>query len=171
MMIEKHYGKPMDIEWALDEDNGKLFIVQARAETVQSRKNPNEIEEYVLTQEGSIITKGTRVGNKIGAGKARRIMSLSDIGNFKDGDVLVTEMTDQTGLKSCVERVRSLRIRVDVHVMPQSFLENWGIPCVVGTANATQKIEDGDDVTVNCAGGNEGIVYKGILKFDIKRPT
>ncbi len=169
MMIEKHYGKPMDIEWALDEDNGKLFIVQARAETVQSRKNPNEIEEYVLTQEGSIITKGTRVGNKIGAGKARRIMSLSDIGNFKDGDVLVTEMTDPDWVE-IMRRASAIVTDKGGRTCHAAIVSReLGIPCVVGTANATQKIEDGDDVTVNCAGGNEGIVYKGILKFDIKK--
>src|SRR5665647_2962061 len=94
MEIEKHYGKPMDIEWALDEDDDKLYIVQARPETVQSRKDTNVIEEYKLLEEGKVIAKGTSVGSKIATGKASRIMSITDISTFKEGDVLVTEMTD-----------------------------------------------------------------------------
>ncbi len=169
MMIEKHYAKPMDIEWALDEDNGKLYIVQARAETVQSRKNPNEIEEYVLEGTGPVITKGTRVGNKIGAGKARKIMSLSDIGNFKDGDVLVTEMTDPDWVE-IMRRASAIVTDKGGRTCHAAIVSReLGIPCVVGTADATQKIADGTDVTVNCASGSEGIVYSGILKFAVRK--
>jgi pyruvate,water dikinase len=167
--IQEHYGKPMDIEWALDEDDGKLYIVQARAETVQSRKNPNEIEEYVLLGEGPVVTKGTRVGNKIGAGKANRIMGLADIGKFKDGDVLVTEMTDPDWVE-IMRRASAVVTDKGGRTCHAAIVSReLGIPCVVGTADATQKIEDGSDVTVSCAGGNEGLVYSGILKFEVRK--
>ena len=94
MLVEEHYQKPMDIEWALDGDDGNLYIVQARAETVESRMNMNVIEEYKLLQTGTALTRGTSVGNKIGKGKVCKILDIKDIGIFEKGDVLVTEMTD-----------------------------------------------------------------------------
>jgi len=167
--IHEHYGKPMDIEWALDEVDGKMYIVQARAETVQSRKNPNEIEAYVLTGNGLLLTKGTRVGNKIGAGKATRIMNLTEIGKFNDGDVLVTEMTDPDWVE-IMRRASAVVTDKGGRTCHAAIVSReLGIPCVVGTADATAKIPDGADVTVTCAGGNEGLVYGGILKYEVHK--
>lgn len=167
--IQEHYGKPMDIEWALDEADGKLYVVQARAETVQSRKNPNVIEEYVLDGTGPEVVKGTRVGNKIGSGKANRIMNLSEIGKFKDGDVLVTEMTDPDWVE-IMRRASAVVTDKGGRTCHAAIVSReLGIPCVVGTADGTQKIADGSDVTVSCAGGNEGIVYGGIIPFEVKK--
>ncbi len=167
--IQEHYGKPMDIEWALDEADGKLYIVQARAETVQSRKNPNEIEEYVLLENGPVIVKGTRVGNKIGSGTVKKIMSLKEIGKFQDGDILVTEMTDPDWVE-IMRRASAVVTDKGGRTCHAAIVSReLGIPCVVGTTDGTQKIEDGSDVTVSCAGGNEGIVFGGKLKFEVRK--
>jgi pyruvate,water dikinase len=169
MQVEEHYGKPMDIEWALDSEDDKLYIVQARPETVESRMNMNVIEEYKLLDNGAVITKGTSVGNKIGKGKVCKIMDIKDIGTFTKGDVLVTEMTDPDWvpiMKSASAIVTDKGGRT-CHAAIVS--RELGVPCVVGTANATQKIANGDFVTVSCAGGDEGIVYQGNLKFEINK--
>jgi pyruvate, water dikinase len=169
MKIEEHYGRPMDIEWALDEDDNKLYIVQARGETVESRMNLNVIEEYKLLEDGTVITKGTSVGNKIGSGKVSRILSIKDISSFHEGDVLVTEMTDPDWvpiMKSASAIVTDKGGRT-CHAAIVS--RELGIPCVVGTANASQKIANGDTITVSCAGGDEGVVYQGKLKFEVNK--
>lgn len=167
MEIEKHYGKPMDIEWALDEDDGQMYIVQARAETVQSRKDLNVIEEYKLLETSNVITTGTSVGSKIGVGKANRIMAAKDIGLFKPGDVLVTEMTDPDWVP--IMKIASAIITDKggrtCHAAIVS--RELGIPCVIGTSDATEKIADDTLLTVSCAEGNEGHVYEGELKFKV----
>ncbi len=167
--IEKHYGRPMDIEWALDEADGKLYIVQARGETVQSRKNMNVIEEYRLTETGTIIAKGTSVGNKIGKGKASKIMSTKDIDLFKEGDVLVTEMTDPdwVPIMKIASAIVTDKGGRTCHAAIVS--RELGIPCVVGTGNASQKIADKSPITVSCTEGDEGLVYDGDLKFEVRR--
>ncbi len=170
MLIEEHYGHPMDIEWALDEDDGQLYIVQARAETVQSRRNVNVVEEYKLTEEGKLIATGTSVGSKIGAGKASKIMSVADIDDFKEGDVLVTEMTDPdwVPIMKIASAIVTDKGGRTCHAAIVS--RELGIPCVVGTGNASELIEDGQEITVNCGGGgDEGTVYEGILHFDVNR--
>lgn len=168
MFIQEHYGKPMDIEWALDEDDGKLYIVQARAETVQSRKDVNIIESYHLLEEGPVLTKGTSVGNKIGAGTANRIMTIEEAAKFKDGDVLVTEMTDPDWVE-VMRRASAVVTDKGGRTCHAAIVSReLGIPCVVGTANATQKVQDGSPVTVTCAGGEEGVVYQGQLKFEVR---
>ena len=169
MLVEEHYQKPMDIEWALDGDDGKLYIVQARAETVESRMNMNVIEEYKLLQTGTALTRGTSVGNKIGKGKVCKILDIKDIGIFEKGDVLVTEMTDPDWvpiMKSASAIVTDKGGRT-CHAAIVS--RELGIPCVVGTANGTQKIADKSFITVSCAAGDEGIVYEGNLKFEIEK--
>jgi pyruvate,water dikinase len=166
--IEKHYHKPMDMEWAKDGKTGKLFIVQARPETVRSQEDVNKLKEYSLKSNGSIITSGASVGNKIGQGKARVIKDVKGIRQFKKGEVLVTEMTDpdwepimkiagaivtNSGGRTCHAAIISREL---------------GIPCVVGTKNATDKIKTGDNLTVSCAEGEVGHVYKGLLEYEIK---
>jgi pyruvate, water dikinase len=139
MEIEKHYGKPMDIEWALDEDDGKLYIVQARPETVQSRRNTNVIEEYKLLEKSNVITKGTSVGSKVATGKASRIMSIKDISSFKEGDVLVTEMTDPDWVPIMKKSSAIVTDKGGRTCHAAIISRELGIPCVVGTGNASQK--------------------------------
>lgn len=169
MAIEQHYGKPMDIEWALDEDNNKLYIVQARSETVQSRKNVNLIEEYKLTEEGRLVAKGTSVGNKIGAGRASRVMNVRDINLFKPGDVLVTEMTDPdwVPIMKMASAIVTDKGGRTCHAAIVS--RELGIPCVVGTGDASSKIKDLMPITVDCSIGDEGYVYAGVLNFKVDR--
>ncbi len=169
MKIEEHYGHPMDIEWALDEDDGQLYIVQARSETVQSRRNMNVIEEYKLKEEGHELVRGTSVGNKIGRGRVNRIMSVRDIEDFKAGDVLVTEMTDPdwVPIMKIASAIVTDKGGRTCHAAIVS--RELGIPCVVGTGNASTIIHDGQDVTVACTGNDEGYVYEGLLDFDVER--
>ncbi len=178
MEIEKHYEKPMDIEWALDEDDDKLYIVQARPETVQSRKNTNFVEEHHLVEEGERIVTGTSVGDKIGTGKVNKILNVKDISSFKKGDVLVTEMTDPDWVP-IMKRASAIVTDKGGRTCHAAIVSReLGVPCVVGTGDATHKISDGSRVTVSCAEGDEGHVYKGILEYkvtktsvkDLKRP-
>lgn len=170
MLIEQHYGHPMDIEWALDEDDKQLYIVQARAETVQSRRDVNVVEEYKLQEDGRVIVKGTSVGNKIGSGKASKIMSVKDIDDFKAGDVLVTEMTDPdwVPIMKIASAIVTDKGGRTCHAAIVS--RELGIPCVVGTGKASSLIHDGQDLTVSCGGGgDEGTVHEGILKFEVQK--
>jgi pyruvate, water dikinase len=169
MDIEKHYGRPMDIEWALDEDDNKLYIVQARGETVESRKDLNVIEEHKLVESGPLIATGTSVGDKIGVGKACKVMSVKDINQFKPGDVLVTEMTDPdwVPIMKVASAIVTNKGGRTCHAAIVS--RELGIPCVVGTGNATHKIADKAPVTVSCAEGDEGHVYAGELKYVVNR--
>lgn len=169
MKIEEHYGHPMDMEWALDEDDGQLYIVQARSETVQSRRDVNVIEEYKLKEEGHQLIKGTSVGNKIGKGRVNKIMSVKDIDDFKEGDVLVTEMTDPdwVPIMKIASAIVTDKGGRTCHAAIVS--RELGIPCVVGTGNASEIIHDGQDVTVACTGNDEGYVYEGLLDFEIER--
>lgn len=167
--IEEHYGHPMDIEWALDEDDGQLYIVQARSETVQSRRDVNVIEEYKLKEEGHMLVRGTSVGNKIGRGKTNKIMSVKDIDDFKAGDVLVTEMTDPdwVPIMKIASAIVTDKGGRTCHAAIVS--RELGIPCVVGTGNASEVIHDGQDITVACTGNDEGYVYEGLLEFEVER--
>ena len=168
MAIEEHYGKPMDIEWALDEDFGTLFIVQARPETVQSQKDPNRIEEYKMLEKGEVVVKGTSVGSKIATGQAKIIEDLKDISTFNDGDILVTTMTDPDWVPIMKKSAAIVTNRGGRTCHAAIVARELGIPCVVGTSDATEKINEGDDLTVDCSGGDEGLVYQGILKFDVQ---
>ena len=169
MFIEQHYGKPMDIEWALDEDDNQLYIVQARSETVQSRRDTNVIEEYKMLEEGEILARGTSVGNKIGAGKASKIMSLKDIASFKEGDVLVTEMTDPDWVPIMKKASAIVTDKGGRTCHAAIVSRELGIPCVVGTADASHKIPNKTTLTVSCAAGDDGLVYRGELKFEVNK--
>lgn len=168
MLIEEHYKKPMDIEWAKDGRDGKLYIVQARPETVQSRKKKNVLEEYILKDKSKILCVGAAVGGKIGAGRANVIKDVAKIAEFKKGEVLVTEMTDpdwEPIMKIASAIVTNSGGRTSHAAIVSREL---GIPCIVGTGNATSAIKDTKSVTVSCAEGEEGKVYDGILKFELK---
>jgi pyruvate,water dikinase len=169
MQIEEHYGKPMDIEWALDEDDGKLYIVQARSETVQSRKDMNVIEEYRLHGEGKLLTSGTSVGSKIGVGRTSKIMHIKDIATFQEGDVLLTDMTDPDWVPIMKKASAIITNKGGRTCHAAIVSRELGIPCVVGTGDATHVIANKAMVTVDCSGGDEGVVYEGKLDFEIHR--
>lgn len=171
MVVEDHYKKPMDMEWAKDGKTGQLFIVQARPETVQSRKNVNILEEYVLDLSGKpkVLASGMSVGSKIGSGKANRIMSAKEISKFKKGEILITDMTDPDwvpAMKLASAIVTDSGGRT-AHAAIVS--RELGIPCIVGTGNATKAIKSGKEITVSCAEGETGKVYEGIIPFEIKK--
>lgn len=169
MAIEKHYGKAMDIEWAYDGQDKKLYIIQARPETVESSKNLNILERYKLNKKGRIITKGQSVGNKIGSGMVNRIMSVKDIKKFKAGQVLVTDMTDPDWepIMKIASAIVTDKGGRTCHAAIIS--REMGIPCVVGTNDGSKKLKGGENVTVSCAEGEVGYVYQGKLPFKIEK--
>ncbi|NDY42221.1 phosphoenolpyruvate synthase [Dissulfurirhabdus thermomarina] len=173
-IIERHYGKAMDIEWAKDGDGkkvgtGGLFIVQARPETVHSQRDTSFYETYVLKESGKVLATGKAVGSKIGQGRANVIKSVSDISKFKKGEVLVTDMTDPDWepIMKVASAIVTNRGGRTCHAAIVS--RELGIPCVVGTENGTEAIRHGQKVTVSCAEGEEGRVYEGLLKFEVQR--
>mgnify|MGYP000859471798 FL=1 len=167
LIIEEHYKKPMDIEWAKDGKNGKLYIVQARPETVESQKDQNFFEEYILEKRSEILVKGKSVGSKIGSGKVRIIKDVSEIHSFKKGEVLVTDMTDPDWepIMKIASAIVTDKGGRTCHAAIVS--RELGIPAIVGTDNATIKLKNSDLITVNCAEGETGFAHKGILKYHI----
>ena len=169
VIIEKHYDCPMDIEWALDGENGKIYIVQARPETVQSRENANIIERYQLNETSKILISGAAIGQKIGAGKARIIEKLEDMDDLQDGDVLVTEMTDPDW-EPVMKRASAIVTNRGGRTCHAAIIaRELGVPAVVGCGDATKKIQYGNNVTVACSEGENGHVYDGLLDFQINR--
>ncbi|MFH1126485.1 MAG: phosphoenolpyruvate synthase [archaeon] len=172
--IEDHYSgkaghfKPMDMEWAKDGSTGELFIVQARPETVHSQEDKNIIRKYVLKEQGKVIIKGESVGELIGAGQANIICDAHDIGKFKKGQVLVTDMTDPDWepIMKIASAIVTNRGGRTCHAAIIS--RELGIPCVVGTKEGTKTIKSNHDITVSCASGEVGYVYRGKLKFEIE---
>ncbi len=173
-IIEDHYSekaghfKPMDTEWAKDGQTNKIFIVQARPETVQSRKNNNTLREYILKKKGKQVIVGKSVGALIGCGNANIIKDSHNIGKFKKGEVLVTDMTDPDWepIMKIASAIVTNRGGRTCHAAIIS--RELGIPCVVGTNNGTEVIQQGQEVTVDCSSGAEGVVYDGRLEFNIK---
>jgi pyruvate, water dikinase len=167
--IEDHYKKSMDIEWAKDGRTKDLYIVQARPETVESQKDKRVLEEYLLKEKGQLLCSGSAVGSKIGQGKANVIKDVAKIAQFKKGEVLVTEMTDpdwEPIMKIASAIVTNSGGRTSHAAIVSREL---GIPCIVGTGNATHAIKDGRAVTVSCAEGEDGRIYDGLLKYEVKR--
>lgn len=175
MLIEEHYSEkkkkytPMDIEWAKDGKTNELFIVQARPETVQSQRELNVLEEYYLKKKGKVITTGTSVGGKIGQGRAAVIKKVSEIEKFKPGTVLVTEMTDPDWVPIMRMATAIVTNKGGRTCHAAIVSRELGIPCIVGTLNATELIKNGSEITVSCAEGEEGHVYEGIIPFDVKK--
>jgi pyruvate,water dikinase len=166
LVIEQHYGRPMDIEWAKDGISGKLFIVQARPETVKSRAHVTQIERYALSQRGEVIAEGRAIGQKIGAGKARVVRSLEDMNKVQPGDVLVADMTDPDW-EPVMKRAAAIVTNRGGRTCHAAIIaRELGVPAVVGTGNALDAIEDGRDVTVSCAEGDTGFIYAGALPFE-----
>ena len=169
LVIETHYGRPMDIEWAKDGHTNELFIVQARPETVQNAKKDNlKITTSTLLEKGEEITRGIGLGNKITSGKARILLSPKESDKLQPGEILVTEKTDPDWdpiLKKAAGIITNQGGRTSHAAI---VAREVGAAAIVGTINATQVIKDGQDVTISCAEGDTGIVYKGILKWQEK---
>jgi pyruvate,water dikinase len=165
-IIEEHYQKPMDIEWAKDGQTGELFIVQARPETVHSQKDMAVMQTYVLEDKGELIAKGEAVGTKIGQGEANIIENTKDIGRFQKGQALVTDMTDPDWepIMKIAGAIITNRGGRTCHAAIIS--RELGIPCVIGTGDGTSKIPNGSNVTIDCSEG-VGNIYKGLLKYRI----
>ncbi|MDY0186565.1 MAG: phosphoenolpyruvate synthase [Syntrophus sp. (in: bacteria)] len=173
-IIEDHYSqqagyfKPMDIEWGKDGVTGELFILQARPETVESQKDGSILESYVLLEQGTPLVTGTSVGSKIGSGPVNIIQSVTDIRNFKKGEVLVTDMTDpdwEPVMKIAAAIVTNKGGRT-CHAAIVS--RELGVPCIVGSADATEKLVGVTQATVSCAEGEVGNVYEGLLKYEVQ---
>jgi pyruvate,water dikinase len=175
LMIEEYYSAlykkntPMDIEWAKDGMNGELYILQARPETVHSGKNPLEIEIMSLQKRSTVILRGKAVGSKIGSGPVRVIRDVSELKDFKKGEVLVSDMTDPDWepLMKKASAIITNRGGRTCHAAIVS--REHGVPCVVGTGNATEVVRTGQEVTVCCAEGEEGLVMEGRLPFLTKK--
>ncbi|HBS63536.1 MULTISPECIES: phosphoenolpyruvate synthase [Stenotrophomonas] len=167
LIIEKHYGRPMDIEWAKDGVSGKLFIVQARPETVKSRGHATQIERFTLNQkDGKVLAEGRAVGAKIGAGTARVVKSLDDMARVQPGDVLIADMTDPDW-EPVMKRASAIVTNRGGRTCHAAIIaRELGVPAVVGSGNATQVIADGQEVTVSCAEGDTGFIYEGKLDFE-----
>ena len=165
-IIEEHYGKPMDIEWAKDGETGELYIVQARPETVHSQKDVATLQTYVLEEKGNILAEGEAVGSKIGQGEVNVIKDAKDIGRFQKGQVLVTDMTDPDWepIMKIASAIVTNRGGRTCHAAIIS--RELGIPCVIGTGDATEKLAPGTQVTVDCSEG-VGRIYEGLLKYRV----
>lgn len=169
MAIEKHYGRPMDIEWARDGRNGKLYIVQARPETIASQKDNNILEEYILSDKGKLLLTGSSVGVKIGAGKVRVIKKAAQLAEFKEGEVLVAEMTDPDW-EPVMKKASAIITDAGGRTCHAAIVSReLGVPCIVGAGTATRKLKTGSLVTASCAEGEIGKVYDGKLKFEIRK--
>lgn len=169
MIIEDHYKRPMDMEWAVDGVDKKVYIVQARPETIHSVRDYNIVEEYKLASHPTPLIVGKSVGNKIGAGVAHRIMDIKDISKFKKGEVLVTDMTDPDWepIMKIASAIVTDKGGRTCHAAIVS--RELGIPCVVGTEKGSSVLQSGQDITVSCAEGDDGYVYPGIIKYQVKK--
>ncbi|WP_275540742.1 phosphoenolpyruvate synthase [Pseudidiomarina homiensis] len=169
VIIEQHYGRPMDIEWAQDGIDGKLYIVQARPETVQSNKNSQSVERFSLAQKSDVIATGRAIGQRIGAGVARVLNDISEMDQVQPGDVLVTDMTDPDW-EPIMKRAAAIVTNRGGRTCHAAIIaRELGIPAVVGCGDATDLIKDGQAVTVSCAEGDTGYIYQGELQFDVSR--
>ncbi|WP_088328620.1 phosphoenolpyruvate synthase [Lacimicrobium sp. SS2-24] len=166
-IIEKHYQRPMDIEWAKDGTDGKLYIVQARPETVRSRDDAQSIERFQLKGEANIVCEGRAIGHKIGSGEAKVLGSIDEMNKIQPGDVLVTDMTDPDWEPIMKKASAIVTNRGGRTCHAAIIARELGIPAVVGCGDATAQIQNGDKVTVSCAEGDTGYIYGDVLDFDV----
>jgi len=165
LKIEDHYGRPMDIEWGKDGIDGKLYILQARPETVNSRRTGGQIEKFTLNSHSEVLVTGRAIGQKIGAGPVRVLTAIDQMHNFQTGDVLVADMTDPDW-EPIMKRASAIVTNRGGRTCHAAIIaRELGIPAVVGTGNATKALTDGNDVTVSCAEGETGNIYQGKLEF------
>ena len=171
MAIERHYGRPMDVEWARDGVDGKLYILQARPETVASRKNEDRLERYMLQSTGDLLVTGRAIGQKIGAGPVRIVFDLSQMDQVQPGDVLVTDMTDPNW-EPVMKRAAAIVTNRGGRTCHAAIIaRELGIPAVVGCGNATGQLKSVPEVTVSCAEGETGNIYRGQLNFKVASIT
>ncbi|WP_025822211.1 phosphoenolpyruvate synthase [Shewanella marina] len=167
MIIEKHYDRPMDIEWAKDGNDGKLYIVQARPETVRSREDVQLIERYHLKTRGAVITEGRAIGHKVGSGIAKVLTSIADMDQIEPGDVLVTDMTDPDW-EPIMKRASAIVTNRGGRTCHAAIIaRELGVPAVVGCGDVTERIKHGQLVTVSCAEGDTGYIYEGKQEFEV----
>jgi pyruvate,water dikinase len=168
LIIEQHYQRPMDIEWAKDGDTGALYIVQARPETVKSRASLNTTERYLLQGRSRILTEGRAIGQRIGAGRVRVVTDVSQISRVMPGDVLVSDMTDPDW-EPVMKRASAIVTNRGGRTCHAAIIaRELGIPAVVGCGNATEVLTDGQAITVSCAEGDTGYIFEGELAFEVK---
>lgn len=169
--IEKHYGRPMDIEWGKDGLDGGLYILQARPETVQSRRAPGTQTRFRLTESGPVLAEGRAIGQRIGAGSVRILTAIDQMAAFQTGDVLVADMTDPDW-EPIMKRASAIVTNRGGRTCHAAIIaRELGIPAVVGTGDATVALSDGVDVTVSCADGETGVIYAGLLDFHVKETS
>lgn len=167
VIIEKHYGRPMDIEWGKDGLDGKLYILQARPETVQSRASTTVLKRYKLKDKGPLLSTGRAIGQKIGAGKVRILDSIDQMNRVQKGDVLVTDMTDPDW-EPVMKRASAIVTNRGGRTCHAAIIaRELGIPAVVGCGDATELLKDGTEVTVSCAEGDTGNIYEGLIDFAV----
>ncbi|MGB0498111.1 MAG: phosphoenolpyruvate synthase [Rubricella sp.] len=166
--IEEHYGQPMDMEWARDGEGGALYIVQARPETVQSRANTGAIRSYTVKDAGPVILKGLAVGNGVATGRVCLIESAADIERFVDGSILVTSTTDPDWVP-IMKRAAAIVTDHGGRTSHAAIVSReLGLPAIVGTGDATHILHDEQEITVSCAGGDEGLIHEGIAEYEVE---
>jgi len=168
VIIEEHYQKPMDIEWAKDGITNELYIVQSRPETVQSRKKAGVLKTYTLKEKGKKLLEGLSIGEAIASGKAQILKSAKDIDKFEDGSILITEITDPDWVPILKKSSGVITDRGGRTSHAAIVSRELGIPAVVGTNNATTTLKDKMDITLSCAEGDKGFIYEGLLDYDEK---
>ena len=168
LIIENHYQRPMDIEWAKDGDDGLLYIVQARPETVKSRSSATILERYLMKETGNVLVEGRSIGQKIGSGPVRVINDLSNMDQVQEGDVLVTDMTDPDWEPVMKRSSAIVTDRGGRTCHAAIIARELGIPAVVGCGDASDILKTGQNVTVSCAEGDTGFIYEGLLDFELK---
>ena len=166
VVVETHYGRPMDLEWAKDGRTGELFIVQARPETVQSSRHSGRFDIFRLTDKGRLLVTGAAIGSAIAAGEACLIRSVDDIAGFRDGAILVTERTDPDWVPIMKRAAGIVTDHGGTTSHAAIVSRELGVPAIVGTGNATAVLRDGEQITLSCAEGEEGNVYEGALAFE-----
>jgi len=166
--IERHYGRPMDIEWGKDGVDGRLYILQARPETVVSRNSKTVFERFKLNERGEVLAEGSAIGQKIGAGKVRIVPGIEDLSKVQAGDILVTEMTDPDW-EPVMKRASAIVTNRGGRTCHAAIIaRELGVPAVVGCGNATGRLPEGEPVTVSCAEGDTGLIYRGELDYEVK---
>ncbi len=171
LAIEAHYGRPMDIEWGKDGVDGELYILQARPETVESRKSSGSVSRYTLTERSAVLVEGRAIGQRIGGGQVRVLSSIDQMASFDEGDVLVANMTDPDWEPIMKKAAAIVTDRGGRTCHAAIIARELGIPAVVGTGYASQILKDGTPVTVSCAEGEAGLVYEGLLEYTLQETS
>lgn len=166
LVVEQHYGCPMDMEWAKDGETGELFLVQARPETVQSSRSKSAFLSFRLTKRSKVLLTGAAVGEAIATGSACVIRRAEDIGRFRDGAILVTEMTDPDWVPIMKRAAGIITDHGGTTSHAAIVSRELGVPAIVGTARGTELLHDGDELTLSCAEGEQGVIYDGVLPFE-----